>query len=182
MPHATNTQHHACRHYGLSFPTSASMWCHIAHSPNCCAQWEIQHALRPSGSLDHHWQEHQNFTKEDFAQPNKADPNKADSNGTDSTSDKAQDEEDSSTFTCYVQPYHSPAANILGHADITFQSMRAHQDSTSSSAYSPFANHDEWELAKWLICNANQQATEEFLKLPTVSILTRIIKNKELTG
>ena len=110
--------------------------------------------------------------EEDFAQPNEAD----------STGNEAQYEEDSSIFTCYVQPYYSPATNILGHADTTFQSMRAHQDSTGGSAYSPFADHDKWELTEWLIHNANQQAIEEFLKLPIVSILTRIIENNELTG
>ena len=172
MPCATNTQCHACRHYCLSFPTSACVQCHIAHSPDCRAQWETQHASRPSSSQNHHLQEHQNFMEEDFAQPDEANP----------TSNKAWDEEDSSTFTCYIQQYHSPATNILGHADTTFQSMRPYQDSTGGSTYLPFANHDEWELAKWLIHNANQWATEEFQKLPIVSILTRIIENNKLTG
>ncbi|KAI9459004.1 hypothetical protein HD554DRAFT_2207041 [Boletus coccyginus] len=44
--------------------------------------------------------------------------------------------------------------------------MKMFQDSTKKETYAPFADHDEWELAWWLIKTVNQRATDEFLKLP----------------
>ena len=177
MPRATNTQRHACSHCGLSFPTSASVRRHIAHSRNCYVQWKTQghartqHALRPA--VQNHW-EHLDLTEEDFgvAPPNEAPP--PDAGLPDPNEDQV--EEDPSVFTCYVQQLHPPVADVLGHADTTFQSMRAFQDTTGGSAYAPFADRDEWKLAEWLICNANQRAMEAFLKLPIVSIHIGIIE------
>ncbi|KIK12171.1 hypothetical protein PISMIDRAFT_121348 [Pisolithus microcarpus 441] len=34
---------------------------------------------------------------------------------------------------------------------------------------SPFADQEIWELGQWLVNNVNQQATEDFLRLPIVS-------------
>ncbi|KAI9570029.1 hypothetical protein HD554DRAFT_2204195 [Boletus coccyginus] len=43
--------------------------------------------------------------------------------------------------------------------------MKCYQEATGRGAYAPFADHDEWTLAQWLVKNMNQHATEEFLKL-----------------
>ncbi|KAI9569191.1 hypothetical protein HD554DRAFT_2204667 [Boletus coccyginus] len=43
--------------------------------------------------------------------------------------------------------------------------MKCYQEATGKGAYTPFADHDKWVLAQWLIKNVNQCATEEFLKL-----------------
>ena len=51
--------------------------------------------------------------------------------------------------------------------------MRAEEQRVKSeSPWAPFADKDEWELAKWLVKNVNQRATEEFLKMPGVSVST----------
>ncbi|KIK17767.1 hypothetical protein PISMIDRAFT_110783, partial [Pisolithus microcarpus 441] len=50
-----------------------------------------------------------------------------------------------------------------------FEKMKELQDGFGGSAYSPFEDHKEWELAQWLINNVTQWATDEFLKLPVVS-------------
>ncbi|KAI9459627.1 hypothetical protein HD554DRAFT_2206981 [Boletus coccyginus] len=46
-----------------------------------------------------------------------------------------------------------------------FEQMKRYQEATGRGAYAPFADHDKWALAQWLIKNVNQRATEEFLKL-----------------
>jgi len=53
-----------------------------------------------------------------------------------------------------------------------FEWIKYHQEVTGGGPYAPFTDHKEWALAQWLIKNVNQQATEEFLKLPIMSFLT----------
>ncbi|KAI6101851.1 hypothetical protein F5141DRAFT_964381, partial [Pisolithus sp. B1] len=53
--------------------------------------------------------------------------------------------------------------------ETAFEKMKELQDGFGGSAYSPFEDHKEWELAQWLINNDTQWATDEFLKLPVVS-------------
>ncbi|KAI5981382.1 hypothetical protein EDD15DRAFT_2115623, partial [Pisolithus albus] len=50
-----------------------------------------------------------------------------------------------------------------------FEKMKELQDCFGGSAYSPFEDREDWELAQWLIDNVNQRAADEFLKLPVVS-------------
>ncbi|KAJ6452581.1 hypothetical protein C8R45DRAFT_1193590 [Mycena sanguinolenta] len=45
--------------------------------------------------------------------------------------------------------------------------MRAQQQVEGRSEFSPFAGGDEWALARWLLKNVTQTATDEYLALPT---------------
>ncbi|KAF7302340.1 hypothetical protein HMN09_00867600 [Mycena chlorophos] len=60
-----------------------------------------------------------------------------------------------------------------------FEAMREKQEATAThngvpfSVYAPFADDEEWDLAKWLAKNVNQTATEEYLSLPTVCFFTK---------
>ncbi|KAI9567254.1 hypothetical protein HD554DRAFT_1990105, partial [Boletus coccyginus] len=51
-----------------------------------------------------------------------------------------------------------------------FEQMRLFQCGSGGGTYALFADCDKWELAQWLIKNIYQKATEEFLKLPIVSV------------
>lgn len=73
-------------------------------------------------------------------------------------------------FTHFVKEFsENLAADIIGHEETSFECMKHHHDASGGGAYALFVDREEWELAQWLIKNANQCATEEFLKLPIVS-------------
>ncbi|KAG1883131.1 hypothetical protein F4604DRAFT_1576473 [Suillus subluteus] len=44
-------------------------------------------------------------------------------------------------------------------------------DLSDSGVWGPFKDEEEWQLAKWLIQNAGQNQTDQFLKLPIVSLV-----------
>ncbi|KIK11257.1 hypothetical protein PISMIDRAFT_123021, partial [Pisolithus microcarpus 441] len=83
--------------------------------------------------------------------------------------DVNDEEDDENKSTCYAYEYNKgPVADILGKGETAFEKMKEVQDSLGGSAYSPFEDWEEWELAQWLINNINQRAMDEFLKLPVV--------------
>ncbi|KAH9933838.1 uncharacterized protein B0H18DRAFT_819413, partial [Fomitopsis serialis] len=49
-----------------------------------------------------------------------------------------------------------------------FERIRDDQILHGSEIYGPFADEEEWELAKWLIKNIGHTQAENFLKLPIV--------------
>ncbi|KAF8545688.1 hypothetical protein OG21DRAFT_1428831, partial [Imleria badia] len=61
------------------------------------------------------------------------------------------------------------AAGIISCGETPFEQMKRYQEGSGGGAYAPFADEEEWELARWLIKNVNQRVTEEFLRLPIVS-------------
>ncbi|KAI9570728.1 hypothetical protein HD554DRAFT_2203745 [Boletus coccyginus] len=69
-------------------------------------------------------------------------------------------------WSCLREFFSHAAADVLGTHTTSFKWMKMFQDSTKKGIYAPFADHDEWELARWLIKTINQCATNEFLKLP----------------
>ncbi|KAJ7666569.1 hypothetical protein DFH06DRAFT_984376 [Mycena polygramma] len=91
------------------------------------------------------------------------------------TVEEVPDEDDPENFSRFVEPYEDvesgrPAAGRpLRKGETLFERMRTHQETTGESKYSPFQDGDEWELARWLSKNVNQSATEEYMRLPTVS-------------
>ncbi|KAJ7314250.1 hypothetical protein DFH08DRAFT_716947 [Mycena albidolilacea] len=61
-----------------------------------------------------------------------------------------------------------------------FEHIRDDQILTGCEVLGPFADEEEWELAKWLIKNIGHNQTEAFLKLPIVSSLhRRVISTSE---
>jgi hypothetical protein len=66
-------------------------------------------------------------------------------------------------------PYPRSIANPIGFKKTRFEVEKDHYLKISKSPWHPFSNQDEWELARWLINNVNQKATEKYLKLPMVS-------------
>jgi hypothetical protein len=56
-----------------------------------------------------------------------------------------------------------------GPSKTVFERIRDDQILTGCEVLGPFADEEEWELAKWLIHNVGHNQTEAFLKLPIVS-------------
>jgi hypothetical protein len=66
-------------------------------------------------------------------------------------------------------PYPRSIANPVGFQKTRFEKQRDHDLMNGKQPWQPFSSQDEWELARWLINNVNQKATDKYLKLPIVS-------------
>ena len=69
----------------------------------------------------------------------------------------------------FCQPYPRSIANPIGFRKTRFEKQRDHDLTNGKQPWQPFSSRDEWELARWLISNVNQKATDKYLKLPIVS-------------
>jgi len=85
--------------------------------------------------------------------------------------------EDEETYPRYVKEFPTRAEE-LGDGKMAFEEIFEEQKAKGESPWAPFADKDEWELARWLVKNVNQRATEEFLKMPGVSVSTD--KNRDM--
>ncbi|KAJ6559359.1 hypothetical protein DFH09DRAFT_921717 [Mycena vulgaris] len=66
-------------------------------------------------------------------------------------------------------PPERNAGATYGRSKTTFEHIRDDQILTGCEVLGPFADEEEWELAKWLIKNVGHNQTEAFLKLPIVT-------------
>jgi hypothetical protein len=60
------------------------------------------------------------------------------------------------------------AAEELGEGKTLFEEIRESQEAMCEPPIAPFLDEEEWDLARWLIKNVTQTATEEFLKMKGV--------------
>ena len=68
------------------------------------------------------------------------------------------------------------ATDVLGSVETALKRMKDLQEASGQGTYALFTDHNEWKLADWLVKNTNQQATDEFLKLPIMSHINRCSK------
>ncbi|KAK7059284.1 hypothetical protein R3P38DRAFT_3303354 [Favolaschia claudopus] len=66
-------------------------------------------------------------------------------------------------------PAKYAAGATYGRAKTMFEHIRDDQILKGAEVLGPFADEEEWELAKWLIKNVGHNAAEAFLKLPIVT-------------
>lgn len=83
---------------------------------------------------------------------------------------RGNEEEDKGTYLRYAREFPTQAEE-LGDAKTIFEEIFEKQKEENELPWAPFADKDEWELARWLAKNVNQQATEEFLKMSGVSLI-----------
>ena len=60
------------------------------------------------------------------------------------------------------------AAEEFGEGKTMFEQMRERQEAMCEPPIAPFVDEDEWDLARWLMKNVTQTATDEFLKMKGV--------------
>jgi len=70
-------------------------------------------------------------------------------------------------------PSHLRAGESKGRAETIFERIRRQQQQRGHGVYGQFQTAEDWDLAKWLIKNVGQNATDSFLKLPIVSTFDR---------
>lgn len=196
MPSHIHQQQRTCHYCRRAFPTTGGVRRHISHSRACREQWEIQAqqaphiAGTPNQDSD---REHDGINEDidlllplpdvrlgvaddidqhegwhDVDLPGR-EPDRQESH----VQEDVHEDEHGSHFPRFAQEFsEKPAAEVIGHEQTPFERMKGHQEATGGGPYAPFADHEEWALAQWLIKNVNQRATEEFLKLPIVSFLS----------
>ncbi|KAI9464313.1 hypothetical protein HD554DRAFT_2026458 [Boletus coccyginus] len=72
----------------------------------------------------------------------------------------------------WCEPFPAEHAAGIAHT-ITctaFEHVHNEQLANRSKIWAPFANEEEWALAKWLVKNVGQNQTEEFLKLNIIQL------------
>jgi hypothetical protein len=84
---------------------------------------------------------------------------------------RVKEVEDEEAYPRYAKEFPT-SAEELGDGKTALEEIFEEQMFEGEAPWAPFADKDEWELARWLAKNVNQQATEEFLKLPGVSSST----------
>ena len=72
----------------------------------------------------------------------------------------------------YAEEYPRRVADVLGMGKTKFEEVREEQIEMGfeENPCAPFEDKEEWELARWLMKQVSQTGTEEFLKLPIVSL------------
>jgi len=188
LRHNIQRADHTCNYCKRTFTTAGGVCQHIAHSVQCQEQWEVdvQYACRAPGSQDAEHSDMDDIFKGidlpdegndinmgdhapvHFNAPGGHEDRVAELREDESTESTVEDEDH---FPCFAEEFSAhAAADILGRDVTPFEQMRLYQDGSGGGMYTPFADRDEWELAQWLVKNVNQRATEEFLKLPIVSV------------
>ena len=71
----------------------------------------------------------------------------------------------------YSEAYPRSAGQPIRKEKTDFEKFRDDDSDAGRPPWDPFASKKEWELARWLINNVNQRATEEYLNLPIVRVL-----------
>jgi hypothetical protein len=72
----------------------------------------------------------------------------------------------------FAEVFNGPAGDVLGFGKTAFEEIREDQINMGleSNPWAPFSDEEEWGLAEWLTKHVNKTATDEFLKLPIVSV------------
>lgn len=179
MPRLSKTYPFArnrCDNCGQAFPTQNGVRCHIGHSPLCQAA-ALQNSINQHSTSTRRAEDIDSevlaTNDGESRQPEGVqdlDINPDIFSGLEGGFTDQQDHTHTETHPRYARKYdEGHAANVLGSAKTAFESMKDLQEASGHGAYAPFKDRSEWELAKWLVQNVNQRATDEFLKLSIVS-------------
>ena len=176
-----------CGYCDQAFPTMTGVRRHISHSPRCQAaalrNAARRHTVRGDQGGDQGVNSEVRTDDEGngegvdidvYPDPNPGDGGALDDHDRPVHSEFECDSTNAKTSRRYAREYDEGcAADVLGSAETAFERMKDLQEASGQGTYAPFADRSEWELADWLVKNANQRATDEFLKLPIVSHINR---------
>jgi hypothetical protein len=87
---------------------------------------------------------------------------------------RVEEVEDKETCPRYVRKFPT-SSEELGDSKTAFENIFEEQRERCELPWAPFADNDEWELARWLAKNVNQRPIEEFLKMLGVSFVSQIL-------
>jgi hypothetical protein len=92
-----------------------------------------------------------------------------------SSSEGEMSEEDVGPGFEFIEDYPGEAGTPgPGKKKTPFEKLKKAQQKENKEPWSPFANEEEWELAKWLMtAGVSQARVDDFLKLPIVSAIVQ---------
>ena len=175
-----------CKYCHQQKNTQTALNRHIAHSPRCFKSW--QHDIlklsststwvdssttRRSTTIEDQPELLANDSGIDASTPEPLQPSFV------RLSNKARDDAGAGqTQTRYRVSYtRGDTAEILGEGKTRFQQWQDEKKLKGENDWAPFANQQEWDLARWLMSNVGQKSIDEYLKLPIVSESTRLKVN-----
>jgi hypothetical protein len=75
----------------------------------------------------------------------------------------------------HIKHFPTPSGTIYGQAPTCFSELLQERLASGSSAFYPFEDRDEWELAETLMTSGMSLKTiDKLLKLPIVSIFDKL--------
>jgi hypothetical protein len=179
---------HRCKYCGKDLPTATGLNHHISNSRSSgCREKREQEALRrearspnPPATGNDAVSPRYDLLMLDFpleeppAYPRPESPHRPaspDQSTPEPPSKRVRVEEvdDEEVGSCHrwAQEFDGAAAE-LGEGKTMFEELRERQEAMCEPPMAPFADEDEWDLARWLVKNVTQTATEEFLKMKGV--------------
>jgi hypothetical protein len=185
MPNHIRQRQHTCNYCRHAFPTAGGVHRHITHLIPCRGQWETEAQQAQCATRTNDSDGEQDINEDidlpnfdvhrDVDMPNRAsdvpEPDVLEGEHEDTPAAPTVEEGHGPHFVHFAQEFsEKPAADIIGREETPFEQMKRYQEATGRGVYAPFADHEEWVLAQWLIKNVNQRVTEEFLKLSIVSL------------
>jgi hypothetical protein len=79
----------------------------------------------------------------------------------------------------FFEQYPRPIGNPVRFQKTRFEKIHDDEKKTGKLPWDPFSSEDEWDLARWLINNVNQKATDKYLKLPMVFVYSMPLAAKK---
>jgi hypothetical protein len=162
----------ACRR---AFKNGRALKIHISKSKECGVAWnqELDRELLPGDTSHHSTNPISDAEQLDWLQP-EHDPLPASPERSPEPPAKrpwvtVEEVDDEEAPGRYIEPYPGNAAESLGPGQTHFHQLREEQEARGQPPWAPFADMEEWVLAKWLMGRVNQTGIDEFLKLPIVS-------------
>lgn len=199
--HAAHSKSHRCPFCPKTTPTAKGLTSHIQNKPECRAKWlqYVGHQPAPGAGTDgnvpinneggvsachadesqlpHDEPEPQFYrppTPPFITAPNNSVPPNRNCHVEEVPDEDFEVEWGRFGGERFVESFPGHTADVLGCGETTFERWRREQVDREEGPFSPYADEDEWGLAKWLIENVGQGRVEEFLKLPLVSTHYRI--------
>lgn len=83
------------------------------------------------------------------------------------------EDEEAGGFPRWVEDYPGNAGKTHSQGQSYFECWREAQKENGYEPWAPFKDLEEWELSQWIMQSGlTQNATDKFLKLPIVSVIT----------
>lgn len=173
---------HRCGSCHQDKKTVAGLKLHIANTPACRAKWEqdlMRRSPEPSAQAetpplqtpedDLDITMNNSFDETTFVPSERRPPSPGSDSGPQSKRARVEEVDDEDSCQRWAHEFPGAAAEILGEGKTLFEQMKDNQEAMKDPPTAPFLDEDEWELARWLMKNVTQTATEEFLKMKGVS-------------
>lgn len=181
---------HHCGFCGKDIPTVGGVKRHILGRPQCRKEWEaliaetdaVADVIDDSNTHDNEREfapDHMLGEITDSFSPLRRTHSPPDLDDAASkirrvTVEEVEDED--GTYNRRFFESYPNAGRPIDEGKTVFESYCQHKEDEGEDVWAPFADEEEWGLAEWIIKNLGQTRTDEYLKLPIVSIWLNIMK------